>query len=218
MVGEAVVDEIARTEARRKERARHATVLFAFPLGSGARPGRREDACERAGLHRREATEGRRSFLPLDELGFTQDRQLRQVRARADALGIDVLKEPGERRRVRLGVRDLPGQPREQCLLAYSRIARLKRVVEGSLLFVHWHGHRASVDALPGRSLETSATLLTYSLLLILGKSRRPESRDAPSRQPALAAAVVLDVAVALAAAGGEAEVEFLDVVVGAQP
>src|SRR5215468_4985783 len=70
----------------------------------------------------------------------------------------------------------------------------------------------------PGRSLETSAALLTYSLLLILGKSRRPESRDAPSRQPALAAAVVLDVAVALAAAGGEAEVEFLDVVVGAQP
>src|ERR1700730_16553248 len=37
------------------------------------------------------------------------------------------------------------------------------------------------------------------------------------SRQPALAALVVLDVAVALAAAGGDAEIELLDVLVGAQ-
>src|SRR5262249_37305931 len=38
-----------------------------------------------------------------------------------------------------------------------------------------------------------------------------------PSGEPALAAPVMLHVAVALAAAGGEAEVEFLHVVIGAQ-
>src|SRR5260370_2445950 len=90
MIGETIVDEIAGAESGCEQRAGEPPIIALPTLGIIDRPRRHEDACEFAGLDCREPAEGRRPLLPLDELGFAQHWQLREVRPRADALGPDL--------------------------------------------------------------------------------------------------------------------------------
>src|SRR5262249_7907121 len=144
VIGEAIVYKVARAEPRREERAGEPPVVAPLALGIVDRAGRHEDTCELARLHRGQTTERRCPLLALDQLGFSYDRQLREIRTGSHAFGIDVSEERRECWRMRLRVRDLLRQCRKHRLLSRLGIAGLERVVKLGFCL---HEHPASFDS-----------------------------------------------------------------------
>ena len=130
MVGEAIVQHVAGAEAGGEQRARHAPVIGATPLGVIDRAGRHEEARELARRPRGEAAEGRRLFLQRDELALARHRQLGQRLAIGHRVRLDILQQSGEIGRVTLGVRHLLRQRRHQRQLARFGVAGFECVVD----------------------------------------------------------------------------------------
>jgi hypothetical protein len=100
VVREGVVHQVAGTETRGEQRARQAVVVGARAFGFVERAGRGEHApARRAPAHRREAAEGPRRLLQLEQFRLARDRQRGERLAAGHRIRIDVGEQPPERGR-----------------------------------------------------------------------------------------------------------------------